>query len=116
MSNTSCPVPTPEQRLFMEICQTAEKAMLGTIDKAIADAAAEMAAKVQSAGLEFAPADRDYFTFTAQQMLFVRLCGGDPETLEGGDPEIGEHILRNGRHIIDHYWIGESTPSQKPSP
>ncbi|WP_225906579.1 hypothetical protein [Ensifer canadensis] len=108
MSTKSCPVPTPEQKRFMEIRETVEKTMLDTIYKAIDDAAMEMADKVRSAGIDIPPTERDYFIFAAQQVLFVRLCGGDPDTLEDGDPEIGERIVRNGQHIIDHYWRGKS--------
>ncbi|NLR99978.1 hypothetical protein HGP17_24405 [Rhizobium sp. P38BS-XIX] len=111
MTNESCPILSPEQRQFLEIREAAEKVMLETIEQAISDAAAEVANKIRSAGLEFEPTDRDYFAFTAQQSLFVRLCGGDPHTFEGGDPEIGDRILRNGRHIIDHYWKARGTPS-----
>jgi hypothetical protein len=57
-----------------------------------------------SAGIETQPKSKDYFTFAAQQVLFVRLYGGVPVTLAGGNPEIGERIVRNGQHIIDHYW------------
>lgn len=106
MSNKSCPVPTPEQRKFMEIREAAEKTMLDAIYKAVDDAALEMADKVKAADIDIPPTDRDYFTFAAQQVLFVRLCGGDSESLLGGDPEIGQRIVRNGQHIIDHYWRG----------
>lgn len=109
--NESCPVPTPEQRQYMEIREAAERAMLDKVYKAIEDASAEVADKFREAGLEFEPTSADYFTFATQQVLFVRLCGGDPDTLEGGDPEIGERIVRNGQHIIDHYWRGNSKES-----
>ncbi|TNM61557.1 hypothetical protein [Aliirhizobium smilacinae] len=102
----SCPVPTPEQRQYMEIREAAERAMLDKVYKAIEDASAEVADKFREAGLEFEPTSTDYFTFATQQVLFVRLSGGNPDTLEGGDPEIGERIVRNGQHIIDHYWRG----------
>jgi hypothetical protein len=98
----SCPIPTPEQRQYMQIREAAERAMLDKVYKAIDDATAEVAAKFQETGLEFEPTSKDYFTFATQQVLFVRLCGGDSETLEGGDPEIGAKIVSNGQHIIDY--------------
>lgn len=94
----------PEQRRFLEIREAAERRMLETVFKAIADATAEVETCIKEAGLDFEPTHPDYFTFTVQQVAFVRLCGGDPQTLQGGDPAIGERIVRNGRHIIDHYW------------
>ena len=106
----SCAVPTPEQRQYMEIREAAERAMLDKVYKAIEDAAAQVADKFREAGLEFEPTSKDYFTFATQQVLFVRLSGGDPDTLKGGDPEIGERVVRNCSHIIDHYWKGEAHP------
>ncbi|MDH2092072.1 hypothetical protein N5K21_25425 [Rhizobium pusense] len=88
MTENTCAIPTPEQRKYLEI----------------REAAAEVADGLAKAGLEFEPTSRDYFAFATQQVLFVRLCGGDPETLKGGDAEIGQRIVNNGQHIIDHYW------------
>ena len=104
MTEKTCSIPTPEQREYLEIREAAERAMLDRIFKAIDDAAADVADGFAKAGLEFEPTSRDYFTFVTQQVLFVRLCGGNPDTLEGGDPEIGKRVVANGQHIIDHYW------------
>lgn len=107
MIENTCRPRAPEQRRFLEIREAAERRMLDTVFKAISDAAAEVENGIKEAGLDFEPTHRDYFTFTVQQAAFVRLCGGDPETLQGGDPEVGDRIVGNGRHIIDHYWRGE---------
>lgn len=104
MTENTCSIPTPEQRKYLEIREAAERAMLEKVFKAIDDAAAEVADGFAREGLEFEPTSRDYFTFAAQQVLFVRLCGGDPDTLKGGDPEVGQRIVANGQHIIDQYW------------
>ncbi|MCR6502480.1 hypothetical protein MUO32_25975 [Shinella sp. CPCC 101442] len=104
MTENTCAIPTPEQRKYLEIKGAAERAMLDKVFNAIDDAAAEVAEGFAKAGLEFEPTSRDYFTFATQQVLFVRLCGGDPDTLKGGDPEVGQRIVNNGQHIIDHYW------------
>ena len=111
MADESCPVPTPQERTFMDIKAAAEKTMFDAIYSAIENAASEIADKVRAAGLDIPPPERDYFTFAAQQALFVRLCGGDPESFEGGDPEIGQHIVQNGQNIIDHYWRGRDVGS-----
>lgn len=106
MNEKTCAVPTPEQRKYMEIREAAERAMLDKVYQAINDAAAEVADGFRKANLKFEPTSRDYFMFTVQQVTFVRLSGGDPDTLQGGDPEIGQRIVNNGQHIIDHYWRG----------
>ena len=104
MTEKTCAVPTPEQRKYIEIREAAERAMLDKVFQAIDDAAAQVADCFREARLEFEPTSRDYFMFTVQQVTFVRLSGGDPETLQGGDPEIGQRIVNNGQHIIDHHW------------
>ncbi|MDR7145103.1 hypothetical protein [Rhizobium sp. BE258] len=111
MSDKSCPVPTPEERKYIEIKDAAERAMLDKVFAAINDAAAEVADRFREAGLAFEPTSADYFKFTVQQVMFVSLSGGDPNTMEGGDAEIGQRIVNNGQHIIDHYWrsAGEIT-------
>lgn len=78
--------------------------MLERVMQVIDAAAAEVAKGFREAGLDFEPTSRDYFMFTVQQATFVRLSGGDPETLKGGDPEIGQRIVNNGQYIIDTHW------------
>lgn len=68
------------------------------------DAATEIASHFRETGLELDPPDRDYFLFVVQQTAFVRLAGGDPETLRDGNPELGQRIVNNGQNIIDTYW------------
>ena len=106
MTERTCAVPTPEQRKYLEIREAAERAMLKKVFTAIDEATTEVAEGFQNAGLEFEPTSKEYFTFTLQQVAFIRLCGGDPDTLEGGDPEVGQRIVDNGQHIIDTYWRG----------
>jgi hypothetical protein len=105
--NDSCPVLTPAERQYVEIEERARHAMMATIYKAIEDAAAKAAEELQSSEWTDAPPAYEYFVSVAHQKLFVHLCGGDPETFEGGDPELAGHILKNGQNIVDHYFIGE---------
>lgn len=104
MTETSCSAPTPNQRKVLEIQEAAERSMLDTVFKAIDVATAEVAQKIEAAGLEFEPTSADYFMFAVQQAAFIRLCGGDPNTLRGGNPKLGERIVNNGQNIIDTYW------------
>ncbi|MBY3206255.1 hypothetical protein E0I74_33260 [Rhizobium laguerreae] len=104
MNTDSCPIPTPQERSFLAIQQAAEQTMLEKVLRAISDATAEVTRNVQDAGLEFEPTSEGYFMFAVQQATFVRLCGGNPDTLRGGNPEVGEHVIRNCRNIIDTYW------------
>lgn len=103
--NDSCPVLTPVQRQYVDIEQRARDAMLAKIYKAIEEATAEAAEELKSTASTEPPPAHDYFAAVAHQKLFIRLCGGDSETLRGGDPKLAAHILKNGQNIVDHYFI-----------
>ena len=109
MTEKSCPIPTPDESRYMTIQQAAEQSMLEKVFQAIKDATAEVASKVREAGPELEPASAGYFMFAVQQATFVRLSGGETNTLEGGDPEIGERIARNCQDIVDHDWRKDRT-------
>ena len=114
MSDT-CPIPTPAERQYLEVQDRAERAMLAAIRKALEDAARQAADELQDTGFRDTPPGQDYFTAVAHQKLFIMLCGGDPETFEGGDPGIAAHIIDNFRMISDHYWSDNgSSPAEQP--
>ncbi|ANM13300.1 MULTISPECIES: hypothetical protein [unclassified Rhizobium] len=108
MKTDSCPIPTPQERSFLAIQQAAEQTMLEKVARAISDATTEVATNVRDAGLGFEPTSEGYFMFAVQQATFVRLCGGNPDTLRGGNPEVGDHVVRNCRNIIDTYWKSQN--------
>lgn len=81
MNTDSCPIPTPQERSFLAIQQAAEQTMLEKVSRAISDATAEVTRNVQDTGLEFEPTSEGYFMFAVQQATFVRLCGGNADTL-----------------------------------
>lgn len=105
----ACPVPTPAERQYLAVQDKAERAMLASIYKALEDAARQTAEGLQASGLQDTPPGHDYFAAVAHQKLFVLLCGGDPETFEGGDPDIAARIIDNERLISEHYWVNEDT-------
>ncbi|WP_028733445.1 hypothetical protein [Rhizobium leguminosarum] len=114
METDSCLIPTPQERSFLDIQQAAEQKMLEKVARAISDAAIEVAANVRDAGLSFEPTSEGYFMFAVQQATFVRLCGGNPDTLRGGNPEVGDHVVQNCRNIIDTYWKTQSAHTTTP--
>ncbi len=105
--NDSCPVLRPIERQYVQIEERARQTMLAKIYKAIEEATAEAADALKSTEWTDAPPSHDYFVSVAHQKLFVLLCGGDPETFRGGDPQLAAHILKNGQNIVDHYFIGK---------
>lgn len=32
------------------------------------------------------------------------MCGADPQTVEGGDPNNAAEVIRNSKNISRHYW------------
>ncbi|MDP9840588.1 hypothetical protein J2T09_005376 [Neorhizobium huautlense] len=84
------------------------------VSRAISDAVTEVATNVRDAGLSFEPTSEGYLMFAVQQATFVRLCGGDPDTLRGGNPEVGDHVVQNCRNIIDTYWKSQSAHTTTP--
>jgi hypothetical protein len=105
--NDSCPILSPVEQQYVEIEERARAAMLAKIYKAIEEATAEAAEALTATEWERAPPAHDYFASVAHQKLFVLLCGADPETFRGGDPQLAAHILKNGQNIVDHYFIGK---------
>jgi len=82
MKEETCCAQTPEQRKLLEIGDAAERSMLD---------------KVPRQSTPRPPKSRKGLRRRAQQVSFVRLCGGDPVTLRGGDPELGHRIVNNGQ-------------------
>lgn len=102
----SCPVLTPAERQAGDILKRAEKAMLAAVYKAVEDARNQAAEELQSIEFNEEPPAYEYFAAVVHQKLFLLLCGADPETFEGGNPEIAASILQNAQNISDHYWTG----------
>ncbi len=100
----SCPVLTPAERQIQDILQRKEAAMMATIQAALERASKEVSEALQAADSDVQPPPRDYFAAVAHQQLFLLLCGADPETFEGGDPDIAGPIIRNAQNITEHYW------------
>lgn len=109
--NESCPVPTPAERQVQDILERTEAAMMSTIHAALERASKQAAEEFRTVGSEMQPPPHDYFAAVAHQQLFLLLCGADPETFKGGDPEIAGHIIRNAQNISDHYWTKKDASS-----
>ncbi|CAN7429777.1 hypothetical protein LJR098_003984 [Rhizobium sp. LjRoot98] len=100
----TCRILTPAEQKISGIMVRAEQAMMAAIYKAVEDATTQTANELRSIGAQDEAPAYDYFAATAQQQLFLSQCGADPETLEGGNPEIAAQIITNYQNISDHYW------------
>ncbi|CAN7224615.1 hypothetical protein LJR221_000785 [Agrobacterium tumefaciens] len=105
----SCPVLTPAERQVQAILERTEAATMATIHAALERASKEVTEAFRAVDSDMQPPPRDYFAAVAHKQLFLMLCGADPKTFEGGDPEIAGHIIRNAQNISDHYW--KKTPA-----
>jgi hypothetical protein len=100
----TCRILTPAEQKIGGILDRSEHVMMAAIYKAIEDAASQTAEELRSTGAKNEPPAPDYFAAVAHQQLFLSLCRADPETFEGGDPEIATQIINNNQNISDHYW------------
>jgi hypothetical protein len=107
---TSCAVPTPAERHYTDIQDNAERTMLATIYTAIDAASRQAAAALHATGAQEKPPAYEYFAAVAHQKLFLVLCGADPETFAGGDPDIAALILCNGQKISEHWTRTAAAP------
>ncbi|WP_260687192.1 hypothetical protein [Rhizobium leguminosarum] len=81
--------------------QEADKALLAAVDEAIERAVEAAGHELQSPGVGRSP--YDYFADAALRHLFLRLCGANPKTNTGGDPETAWKILYAGRNAARHW-------------
>ncbi|MGO6687795.1 hypothetical protein [Rhizobium leguminosarum] len=81
--------------------QEADKALLAAVDEAIERAVEAAGHELQSLGV--GRSSYDYFADAALRHLFLRLCGANPETNTGGDPETAWKILYAGRNAARHW-------------
>ncbi len=51
-----------------------------------------------------------YFAAVVHQRMYCLMCGADPDTFEGGNPETAYHVIRNSQNIAKHYWSADVEP------
>jgi len=106
--SASCPILTPEERRHADIVDSAEREMMEAIEAAIDAAHRRAVAGLDPSDDALPPPARDYFAAVAHQQLFLRLCGADRGSMQGGNPEIAAALIRNSQNIVAHYWSGET--------
>jgi hypothetical protein len=89
--------------------QEADDALLAAVDDAIERTVETAGHELQSLGVGRSP--YDYFADAALRHLFLRLCGANPETNTGGDPETAWKILYAGRNVARHWERERGSPA-----
>lgn len=80
-----------------QLMKEADAALWADVNEAIDRAVNAAGHELQSRGLVRTP--HDYFAEGVLRHLFLRLCGADPETNAGGDPETAWKMLYVGRSV-----------------
>lgn len=111
----ACPIPTGPEKQLNDILIQAEAAMVEKVMAALMEAEQAAIEGFQGNKLEATPPPLAYFAAVLHQRMYCIMCGADPQTLEGGDPNIAIEVIRNSQNIARHYW-GADTSTVDPVP
>ncbi len=106
----SCQIPTSAEAKYLTALSDGQSAMLRKVFEAIQEAHDRAAAEFDSSDLEGQPPPSEYFASVVHQAMYCTMCGADPETFSGGDPQIAIHVIRNSQNIAKHYWGAQIEP------
>lgn len=106
----SCPVLTSSEREVVEIIKRGDDALAAAVSRALQDVTEKAAKDMQAAGQDEAAPALQYFASVVHQRMYCLMCGANPDTFEGGDPDIAYHVIRNSQNIAKHYWMADLEP------
>ncbi len=106
----ACPVLTPAQRQIADIIGRADEALAAAVSRALEEASRQAADEMKAIGQEETTPPPQYFASVVHQRMHCLICGANPETLEGGDPNIAYHVIRNSQGIAKEYWSADIEP------
>lgn len=101
---------TLAQRQIVDVISRADKILAAAVSRALEDATKQAADDMRAIGQEDAAPAMQYFAAVVHQRMYCLMCGADPDTFEGGDPEIAYHVIRNSQNIAKHYWSADVEP------
>lgn len=110
----ACPILTGPERELADILRQAEAAMIEKVMAALMDAQQAANAGFHENTLKATPPNFEYFASVVHQRMYCIMCGADPQTMEGGDPNIAIEVIRNSQNIARHYWgadMGQVDPA-----
>ena len=106
--NTSDPALV--EREIAEVISRTDKTLAATVSRALEDATKQAAEDMRAIGQEDAVPTMQYFAAVVHQRMYCLMCGADPDTFEGGNPETAYHVIRNSQNIARHYWSADIEP------
>jgi hypothetical protein len=101
------PAGSSADREIADVIERADKWLATAIFAALQDARYQAAEDMAAIGQEDATPAPEYFAAVVHQRMYCVMCGADPDTFAGGDPEIAYHVIRNSQNIAKHYWSAE---------
>ncbi|QVQ38596.1 hypothetical protein KHQ08_08725 [Pseudochrobactrum algeriensis] len=107
LSTRNSLTPSMEEK-YSDIKTQNERRMMLAIKKSLSDTYAQTANELKAAGIDEDAPPQDYYVALAHQQLFALLCGANPETFEGGDPQTAEFVIKNAQNIREHYWLKDT--------
>ncbi|TBZ20968.1 hypothetical protein [Rhizobium leguminosarum] len=108
--NETCPVLTPSQREIVDVIKNADDALATAVSLALDEAVKKAAENMRAIGQEESAPAMQCFESVIHQRMYCLMCGADPDTLEGGNPDIAYHVIRNSQNIARHYWSADIEP------
>ncbi|MGO7039612.1 hypothetical protein ACCS60_14810 [Rhizobium acaciae] len=106
----NCPVLTPAESQIADVIRRADRTLAAAVSLALEEAAKQAAEGMRTIGQEDATPALQYFASVVHQHMYCLMCGADPDTLEGGNPDIAYHVIRNSQNIAKHYWSADIEP------
>ncbi|CZT37250.1 hypothetical protein [Rhizobium sp. 9140] len=106
----TCPVLAPSERQIVDVITSADQALAEAVSLALEQAVKKAVEDMRAIGQEKSAPSMQYFASVVHQRMYCLMCGADPGTLQGGDPEIAYHVIRNSQNIARHYWAADVEP------
>ncbi|XKM40647.1 hypothetical protein A4U53_032885 [Rhizobium ruizarguesonis] len=106
----SCPVLTPAERKVVDVIKRPDTALAAAVSLVLEKAVKQAAEDLRAIDQEDAAPVLEYFAGVVHQRMYCLMCGADPDTFEGGDPDIAYRVIRNSQNIARHYWSADIEP------
>lgn len=101
---------TPAERQIAVVISRADRMLAAAVSAALEKAIEQAAHELRAIGQEDATPVLQYFASVVHQQMYCLMCGADPDTFQGGDPDIAYHVIRNSQNIAKHYWSADIEP------
>lgn len=106
----NAPDLTLAERQIVDVISRADRKLAAAVSRALEDATERAAEDMRAIGQEDAAPALQYFAAVVHQRMYCLMCGADPDTFEGGNPETAYHVIRNSQNIARHYWSADVEP------